>query len=173
MGKTIFQAVTFIIFFVIANQATAQIIKPSVTLGVNLLGASAKGSFKDEYNMGGGGEVFGGVGLGRTFIIGTAGFSAFKARSGNNSGVLTYIPLKIGLKQYVFRKLIFINGDLGIATVKNKNFKESRFTRGIGAGVKLLGLEVALYYDGWKNINSNAKGFQNAAFGKLGYSFTL
>ncbi len=52
--------------------------------------------------------------------------------------MLTYIPVKIGLKHFFFRKLLFVNADIGKALVKNTTFYELRFTRGIGFGVKLL-----------------------------------
>ncbi len=34
--------------------------------------------FNNAYKFGAGGEVFGGMGLGKTFIIATAGYSEFK-----------------------------------------------------------------------------------------------
>lgn len=164
----------FVLIAVFCLNATlyAQI-KPGVTLGVQFIGASPQGDFKEHYDVGGGGELFGGVGWGKTFIIATAGYSAFKAAGGSGSGTLTYVPLKIGLKQFLFRKLIFINGDIGIANVKNKVFNESRFNRGIGAGVRLFGLEASLYVDGWRHIDPASDGYQNSLFGKLGYSIAL
>ena len=165
------KAIFFSLFFLLGIIAGAQIKKPEITAGGYLLYARPKGDFKEAYNFGGGGEVFGGAGLGKTFIIGTAGFSAFASRSGAHSGTLTYVPLKIGLKHYLFKKIVFVNADLGIAAVKNKNFSASRFTRGIGFGGKLFGLEAALYYDGWKN--KNAPGFSNSINIKAGWSFSL
>ena len=164
-------AIFFNIVFIGNGIAQTQIQKPGITLGGYLIYAGPKGDFKKAYNFGAGGEVFGGIGLGKTFIIGTAGFSAFKTQSGIRSGTLTYIPLKIGLKHFIFRKLLFINADLGKAIVKNNNFNERRFTRGIGFGAKLLGLEAGLYYDGWKN--KNAPGFSNSVNIKAGWSLSL
>ncbi len=157
--------------FMTAETANAQISKPGITLGGHLIYAKPKGDFANAYKFGGGGEVFGGIGLGKTFIIATAGFSKFAAHSDSHSGWLTYTPLKIGLKHFLFRKLLFVNADIGKATVKNKNFNESRFTRGIGVGVKLLGLEAGLYYDGWKNVN--AGGFSNSLNIKFGWSISF
>jgi len=162
---------SFIAVFLVAQTGRAQISKPGITLGGNLLYAKPKGDFANAYKFGGGGEVFGGIGLGKTFIIATAGFSKFAAHTDGHSGGLTYTPLKIGLKHFLFRRLLFVNADLGKATVKNRNFNESRFTRGIGVGGKLLGLEAGLYYDGWKNVN--AGGFSNSLNIKVGWSFSL
>ena len=157
--------------FMMTKTAHAQISKPGITVGGHLIYAKPKGGFAEAYNFGGGGEVFGGIGLGNTFLIATAGWSKFAAHSDNHLGGLTYAPIKIGLKHFLLRKLLFINADIGSATVKNKLFNQSRFTRGIGVGAKLLGLEAALYYDGWKNVN--AGGFSNSLNVKFGWSFTL
>jgi len=80
-------------------------------------------------------------------------------------------PLKIGLKQFLFRKILFVNADIGKAIVKNRTFNETRFTRGFGIGAKLLGLEFSLYSDGWKNVN--ARGFSNTLDFKAGWSLSL
>lgn len=159
------------ILFLMTGTARAQFKKPGITLGGYLVYAMPIGEFEKTYNYGGGGEVFGGAGFGKTYITVTAGYSAFKAHSRIHSGTLTYAPVKIGLKHFIFRRLLFINADLGRATVKNKTFNEALFTRGIGAGVKLLGIEAALYYDGWKN--KNAGSFSNSMQVKAGWSISL
>lgn len=145
--------------------------KPGVILGGYLIYARPKGDFAKTYNFGGGGEVFGGVGLGKTFIIATAGFSQFKAGSGNHLGALNYTPVKIGVRRFILGKILFINADLGRATVKNKTFNETRFTRGFGFGAKLLGLQAAIYYDGWKNKNAGV--FSNSVNIKVGWGLSL
>lgn len=167
------------LFFLQNNTVHAQIKKPGITLGGYAIYASPKGSFKETYNFGGGGEVFGGAGAGKTFVTATVGFLAFKPHSGIHSGTLTYIPsgtltyipFKVGVKYFVFKKIVFVNADLGKAVVKYKGFNESRFTRGIGFGAKLPGLEAALYYDGWKNKNKS--GFSNSVDVKIGWSISL
>jgi hypothetical protein len=153
--------------------ATAQnpVPKPGLTLGGNVIYSKPKGDFANTYNFGGGGELFGGIGVGKTYLIVTAGLSKFDDNSSSHLGTLTYTPVKVGLKQFFFRKLLFVNADLGKATVRNKYVNQSRFTRGIGVGAKLLGIEAALYYDGWKNIN--APGFSNSVNVKVGVSLTL
>ncbi len=164
-------SVSFSLIFSLTNIAEAQIQKPGVTLGGYVIYAKPKGDFAKTYNFGGGGEVFGGVGISKTFIIATTGFSQFKAASDNHLGALNYTPFKIGVRQFILGKILFINADLGRATVKNKTFNETRFTRGFGFGAKLLGLQAALYYDGWKN--KNAGGFSNSVNIKLGWGLSL
>jgi len=172
MGKVFINTIfSCCLIFFVTSIANAQIQRPGITLGGNIIYAKPKGDFNEMYNFGGGGEVFGGVGLGKTFIIATGGYSAFKAKSGTHSGTLTYTPVKIGLKQFILGKTLFVNADIGKATVKYKDFNESRFTRGIGFGAKLIGLEAALYYDGWKN--KNASGFSNSLNVKVGWNILL
>src|SRR5215218_8162392 len=94
-------AVFLSIFLFAANTVDAQIRRPGVTLGGYAVYATPKGGFEKTYNFGAGGEVFGGIGLGKTFIIATAGLSKYKARSDSHTGMLTYAPVKIGVRQYI------------------------------------------------------------------------
>lgn len=167
-------AVSVSIIFLMIDTAEAQIPKipkPGLTLGGYLIYARPKGDFAEAYKFGGGGEIFGGAGINKTFIIATVGLSKFKAESGSQLGTLTYAPLKIGVRQFIVGKILFINADLGRAIVKNKAFNESRFTRGFGIGAKLLGMQAALYYDGWKNVK--ASGFSNSVNIKVGWGLSL
>jgi hypothetical protein len=81
--------------------------------------------------------------------------------------------MKLGIKQYFLAKRLFVNGDIGVAYLKNKtvNSAVSRFSSDIGAGVRLLGLEASIYYDNWKNLNGSGTS-SNVQY-KLGYNFTL
>jgi hypothetical protein len=167
----IYTALSFILVFTTGKTARAQISKPGITLGGYLMYSKPKGGFGNAYNFGGGGELFGGVGLGKTYVIATAGLSEFKAQPGLHTGTLTYKPLKIGIRHFLFKKILFINADIGRATVRNRTFNETRFTRGFGVGAKLLGLEAGLYYDGWKNVN--AGGFSNSMNFKVGWNLSL
>ena len=172
MGTVLLNVVVFLsIIFCVANEAEAQIKKPGVTVGGYLVYANPKGDFANAYKFGGGGEVFGGIGVGKTFVVATAGLSKFKAQSSGHSGGLTYTPVKIGVRQFILGKILFINADLGRATVKNKTINATRFTRGFGVGAKLFGLQAALYYDGWKN--KNERGFSNSVNVKVGWGLSL
>ena len=164
-------SICLLFIFLLNETLEAQLSKPGITLGGNLMYTKPKGNFAESYKSGGGGEVFGGVGFGKTYVVATAGLSKFNTQSGLHTGTLTYTPLKVGLKHFLFKKILFVNADIGKAIVKNRIFKESRFTRGFGVGAKLLSLEAALYYDGWKNVN--ARGFSNTLDFKVGWSLSL
>lgn len=133
--------------------------------------AKPKGDFATAYNYGIGGEVFGGIGYGKTFLVATLGWSGFQAGNNYPYGNLTYVPVKVGLKRFIAGRHLFVNGDVGFASVKNQSFSGSQFTRGIGVGAKLLGIEAGLYYDGWKNKNTG--GYSNSLDVKFGWSFSL
>lgn len=172
MGKVFINTfVSFSIILLVSNVAKAQIRKPGVTLGGYVIYSTPKEDFRKAFKFGGGGEVFGGVGVGKTFIIATAGQSKFRPQSSSHSGSVTYTPFKIGVRQFILGKSVFINADLGRATVKSETFNQMCFTRGIGIGVKLLGLQAALYYDGWKN--KEASGFSNSTNIKVGWGLSL
>lgn len=151
-------------------QAHAQIKKPGFLFGGNAQYSKPGGNFANGYQYGLGTEAFAGVGLGKTYLVGTIGASFYKAEN-NGSGNITYLPIKGGIRQFIIGRQVFVNADLGVATVKSKEFNEKRFTRGIGAGVRLFGLEASMYYDGWKAINSS--GFSNNLNFKLGASFVF
>ncbi len=148
----------------------AQIKKPGFTVGISFIGAKPQGAFSSAYNLGAGGEAYAGLGWGNTFIIGTGGISVLGAVS-SASGTLTYLPLKLGMRRFFLRKHLFVNADFGLASVSNKLMNDTHFTRGFGVGARLLGLEVALYYDGFKN--KNASGFSNMLDAKAGLNFSL
>lgn len=104
--------------------------------------------FKNGYNFGAGAEGGAGVGLGKTFITGTVGYSVFDAKEGSN---LTMVPMKLGLRHYFLpMNLIYIHADAGVAKLKVKGSDSfSRFTGDVGAGVKLGPLEAGLAYEGF------------------------
>lgn len=106
-------------------------------------------NFKDTHKTGLGVEGGAAIGWNKTFIVGTIGYSSFGADGSNTKGSLSYVPLKAGLRQYIFSKLIYIHGDLGIATIKDDGGSKSPFSGDIGAGVKLGMFEAQLDYDGF------------------------
>jgi len=112
--------------------------------------ASAQGKLKDANDQGIGGEVGVGIGMTKTFFIGTIGSTWFKAVNNNPLGTLRYSPVKVGIRRYIFRKNLFIKADAGLANMKYSKASEgdSRLTYGAGVGVKFTGLEVIGDYTG-------------------------
>jgi hypothetical protein len=159
---------------VFSFNTNAQIKKPGITLGASAFYANPQSEFKNQYKGGLGGEVKGGIGLGKTYLVASVGYAAFAAESGNDAGTLTYQPTKIGIKQYFLAKRLFVNGDIGVVSLKDKftGTKEQRFIRDIGVGARLLGLEASVYYDTWDNLRG-PEGSTEALLFKLGFNITL
>jgi hypothetical protein len=134
---------------------------------------SPRGNYANDFKAGPGGEILAGIGLGKTFVVGTAGYAYLFDTKSNGEGNLIYKPIKIGVRHYLLAKRLFVNADVGRATIKggNKATEETRFIRGYGAGLRLLGIEAGLYFDDWKREGS--LGFNNTVQYKLGYNITL
>ncbi len=162
----------FLICFVTIT-STAQIKRPHLLVAVNISYFNPQGKFSDKYKFGAGGEISGGIGVDKTFLVATLGTSTFFADNKIEANKLTVKPVKVGIRQFFLAKRLFINGDLGMANVKDKTtgISQNRFTRGVGAGVRLFGLEGGLYYNGWKSIDES--GFSNSVQMKIGWSMSL
>lgn len=106
-------------------------------------------NFKEGYSSGIGAEAGAALGWNKTFIVGTIGYTSFFDKDNNPAGKTSYVPLKAGLRQYVFLKMIYLHGDLGIGNIKNDLTTDTRFSGDIGAGVKFGGFEAQLDYDGF------------------------
>ena len=168
------KALIIVTLFFRVGIVEAQIKKPGFTLGFAAFYAKPQEDFRNQYKGGVGGEVKGGIGLGKTYIVASAGYSAFAAESGNSNGTLTAQPLKIGVKQYFLAKRLFINGDIGVVALKDKasGSNTQRFARDIGVGARLLGLEASVYYDTWDNLRGPEGSTKSVLF-KVGYNLTL
>ncbi|HRI20211.1 MAG TPA: hypothetical protein PLA68_04635 [Panacibacter sp.] len=129
-------------------------------------------TFKDGYNKGLGVEGGAGIGWNKTFIMGTSGYSSFSSASGNGDGNITIIPLKAGIRQYLIGKLLYLHGDLGLASVKSKiSSAQSKFSADFGAGVKFGGFELQLDYDGFSK--SEPSGYASFIGLKAGFAIGL
>ena len=129
----------------------------------------------NNYRFGAGGEIGAGVGMKKTFVTGTVGYSVFSSKSTptiNIKNNLNYTPIRVGLRHYVFGKLVYVKGDVGLANVKIQSGSgSSKFTSSLGAGVKFGGIEVETDYEGVKIPNTNTNG---SWFGlKAGFYFGL
>ena len=168
MKKSIILSMLFLFAFVIVK---AQIIKPKITAGLSGVYSMPQEDFSRQYKYGAGGEVYGGVGWGKTFLLATIGYKVYKEQDSVKTGSFTTIPVKLGIKQLLFMKRVFVQGDAGIITTRVGNFSSSGFTYDIGAGLRFAGLEAGLFYAAFKI--DNAKKFTTVLNAKLGYTFTL
>jgi hypothetical protein len=157
------------IFIAFCNKLNAQHL--ILLFGHGIYATPTDKNFKTGYNTGLGAEAGGGVGWNKTFIVGTIGYSHFFKEGENSAGDVNIVPLKAGLRQYVFSKLIYIHGDLGVDKIKNKISSDSRFSADIGAGIKLPFFELQVDYDGY--TRDNPSGFASWIGFKAGFSFGL
>lgn len=147
--------------------------KPGIILGADIIYSMPKGNFNTTYEFGLGGELLGGVGFGSTYLTGSIGITGYNSRPEYPNN-LTVIPIKAGLRKYLFFKKIFVNADLGQSTLKFNKTSSKAFTAGFGGGVRLLGFEVSLYYNTFKNNAGYTKsGFSNNVQLKAGWNFIL
>ena len=132
------------------------------------------GSFANHYNYGLGVEGGVGVGLNKTFLTGTIGYTNFFDKSGSNAGDLKYVPIKVGLRHYLVTKLLFFNLNAGVASVDNKLMSGSaRFTADAGLGAKLGPLDLGINYDGFAGTNGISSGWNSWFSCKAGFRIGL
>lgn len=134
--------------------------------------APAGSSFKDNYKGGGGAEAGVGVGLlGKTFITGTVGFTDFLHSSSNNNGNLTYVPIKAGIRHYLFARILYLHGDIGAGLFKENKIDHSatKVVGDLGVGLKLAAFEFQADYDGILGTNPSGSWFAL----KAGFNFGL
>lgn len=101
---------------------------------------------------GGGGGV-GGILIGKktTRFNGSLGYIHFFKEHDNPLGDETYIPAKVGVRQYIPLSLHFLyaqaDAGIGFISYKEKGDSRSAFAFDFGAGVKFGGFEAALIWD--------------------------
>lgn len=129
-------------------------------------------TFKDNYNLGLGAEVGAGIGWNKTFITGTLGINYFRHTDNNQSGNVFAYPVKLGLRQYLIGKTLYLHGDAGIQNVRYEDGATNGcFSADAGIGAKFLGIEVQFDYDGYKRPYS--PGYASWIGIKAGYSLGL
>lgn len=138
--------------------------------------------FSGAYNAGAGVEAGGGIGWGRTFLVGTLGYNWFHT-TGNYKNIVTpqagnmsSTPIKVGLRQYLFGRMLYAKVDGGVAFTDNKFNNGSKFIADAGVGVKLLGFNLGVDVNtlnfGLGNPYTDSKWVSWIAF-KAGWSFGL
>lgn len=137
-------------------------------------------NFKNNYTSGLGVEAGGGIGWNKTFLVGTIGYTNFfhKNTIGSDSGGpyasgndLHFVPVKVGLRQYIFMKTIYLHGDVGLGNIADKTSNDSQFSGDIGAGIKFAHFEIQLDYDGF--TRKDPSGYASWIGLKAGLEFGL
>ncbi|MEX6686651.1 hypothetical protein QTN47_04055 [Danxiaibacter flavus] len=132
------------------------------------------GSMANYYNYGLGVEGGVGIGLNKTFLTGTIGYTNFFNKSGSPAGDLKYVPIKVGLRHYLVTKLLFFNLNAGVASVDNKLMSGSaRFTADAGLGAKVGPLDLGINYDGFAGTNGVSSGWNSWFSFKAGFRIGL
>ncbi len=160
----------FIISIAIVFVANAQAPK-TLVYGNFTIATPQSTDFAKAYNAGNGIEIGGGIGIGKTLLIGSTGYIQYQAQSVNTLGDLKVIPIKVGLRRYLVGKL-FVNGQVGAAieSYGKSSSTGTKFLYEVGTGVKILHLvEVGLGYTSYQSAavpNSN----YNSLLFKVGFS---
>ncbi len=118
--------------------------------------ANAVGDLKNLNDNGIGGEAGIGVGVGKTFFVGTIGTTFLSKANNSTAGTLRYTPLKAGIRRYIVRKNIFVKADAGMANMKYSKHSDgsTKFTSTFGAGVKFTGVEAIADFTNVANFGS-------------------
>ncbi len=144
-----------------ANISKAQL--PHLSLYVHGLYATALDNSSQDRYKGGLGAVAG-VTLGskNSRAVVSLGYTDFFAKHDSPDHLLgdeTYIPAKIGLRQYLPLTLhtFFVQGNLGAAFIgyKNTSNTNTRFAADIGVGAHFSALEATLAWDTFKEKKPN------------------
>ena len=85
--------VVFLATFVTATSLHAQLTKPGFILGAGVVYSNPKGNFSNEFSRGLGAEIRGGIGLGKTYLVASTGYSYFFGKNDNDN--LPVRPFKI------------------------------------------------------------------------------
>lgn len=174
MRKILKLLVVLLFTFFFSNNSQAQFKRPRALLFGNLAYASPNNdALKNNYSGGLAGELGAGLGLGKTMLVGSLGYQVYKSRSGVSTGNLRVLPVKVGIRQYVFGPLFAVaNAGVAIQTYSNVENSGNTFLYELGAGLKLLSLlELQLTTNGWKQPNAPAS--SNALLFKVGWSVRL
>src|SRR4051812_36864167 len=120
MRKIIQFPVLLIAANLLFSSVSAQL--PKALVFGNVTYANPTGSFKGISNYGIGYEIGGGIGFGKTILMGSVGHMQYHIPSGA-PGYLTFesqepdvkfTPIKVGVRRYLLLGL-FVNGNLGMA----------------------------------------------------------
>ena len=170
MHKIICLFITILaIVFVVNAQAPKTLVYGNFTI------ATPQGTdFSKAYNGGNGIEIAGGIGIGKTLLIGSTGYIQYQAQSVNTLGDLKVIPIKVGIRRYLVGKL-FVNGQVGAAieSYGKSSGTGTKFLYELGAGLKILHLvELGVGYTGYQSAAVPTINYNSLLF-KVGFSVKL
>ncbi len=156
-SKIIIAFITAAIFS--AYKSEAQL--PHLSLYVHGLYAAALNTHSaDRYKGGLGANAGLTLGSKNSRAVFSLGYTNFFSKHDSPDHLLgdeTYIPAKIGLRQYLPMTLhtIFLQGDAGIGFISYKNASErkGRFAADIGAGTHFGAFEAVVSFDAFKQPN--------------------
>lgn len=171
--------ITILLFFVAVISVKAQIGLPvpkALVYGNFTIAAPQGDAFAKAYNQGNGIEVGGGIGLGKTMLIGSTGYIQYQAATSNALGDLKVVPIKVGIRRYLIGKL-FVNGQIGAAieSYSKNSVSGTKFLYEVGAGVKIIHLiEVGVAYTGYSAAAAAPYDIKyNSLLFKVGFSVKL
>ncbi len=168
---------TMVLVFVSVISASAQVPK-ALVYGNFTIAVPQGDDFTKAYGQGAGGEIGGGIGFGKTMLIGSLGYINYAAANANVNilGDLKVIPIKVGIRRYLVGKL-FVNGQIGAAveSYTKSSATGTKFLYEVGAGVKIIHLiEVGLAYTGYPAAAAAPYDIKyNSLLFKVGFSVKL
>ena len=164
--------IQFSILLVVANlfftSVSAQF--PKALVFGNFTYVNTGGDLKKYSNYGIGYEIGGGVGLGKTMLMGSVGSIRYNlpgtpnATFPSSDGHVNVTPVKVGIRQYLLLGL-FLNANLGIA-IQNDS-KPVLYEA--GAGYKLGFFEIGAAYSGYQVLGQH----NNALLFKAGLAIKI
>jgi hypothetical protein len=151
--KCFLPSMLLMMFF--ANESSAQnILAFARVLEATPLDASSK----KYYNLGFGFDGGGGFGVTpTTYVVASVGYTAFLGK--NSTPVESYIPVKVGIRQYFPGNLLYLEGDGGAGIVTNSvhpksnaNPSAARATADIAAGIDIKQVELNVDFNLFKEV---------------------
>jgi hypothetical protein len=130
----------------------------------------------DFYNGGGGGEAGILAGKKSTRFTGSLGYSRFFAEDDMNPlGDETFIPVKVGLRQYLplTFNFVFLQADAGIGFIRHAHTDDtnSPFTYDLQGGVKFAAFEATIGWDTFHVNDATGAGWSSWFTVKAGINF--
>ena len=157
-----------------AINSNAQVVKMRPTFGFNLIFSKPVGNFSEEVRFGAGAEVYGGVGWEKTFLLATTGYRLLADEWCMCYNLLEYVPVKVGVKHFVSAKTMFMQGDVGIASVKSGGAVQASFAADLGIGMQLSKFQLGLFYETFRRRKYYEQNSSNASSfnAKIGFNFS-